>query len=44
MRVSEYREREIMGQPDQAIDVSGLSKNYGDVEAVKDVSFSVARG
>ena len=27
-----------------AIEVSGLSKRYGDVEAVKGVSFSVARG
>ena len=31
-------------QADLAVEVSGLSKRYGAVEAVKDVSFSVARG
>ena len=29
---------------DQAVEVSGLSKRYGALEAVKEVSFSVARG
>ncbi len=36
--------REGTGQPDLAVEVSGLSKRYGAVEAVKEVSFSVARG
>jgi len=38
------RTRENADQPDLAIEVSGLSKRYGEVEAVKDISFSVARG
>jgi ABC-2 type transport system ATP-binding protein len=36
--------RENMDQSDLAVEVSGLSKRYGAVEAVKEVSFSVARG
>ncbi len=36
--------RETAGQSDLAVEVSGLSKRYGAVEAVKEVSFSVARG
>jgi ABC-2 type transport system ATP-binding protein len=36
--------RENTDQSDLAVEVSGLSKRYGDVEAVKEVSFSVARG
>jgi len=36
--------REGTSQSDVAVEVSGLSKRYGAVEAVKGVSFSVARG
>ncbi len=36
--------RENTDQSDLAVEVSGLSKRYGVVEAVKEVSFSVARG
>ncbi|HUY23375.1 MAG TPA: ATP-binding cassette domain-containing protein [Acidimicrobiales bacterium] len=31
-------------RPEPAVEASGLSKRYGEVEAVKDVSFSVSRG
>jgi ABC-2 type transport system ATP-binding protein len=36
--------RESTDQSDLAVEVSGLSKRYGAVEAVTEVSFSVARG
>jgi ABC-2 type transport system ATP-binding protein len=36
--------REDKGRGGFAVEVSHLSKRYGDVEAVKDVSFSVSRG
>jgi len=36
--------REDRDEPDLAVEVSGLSKRYGAVEAVKDVSFAVTRG